>query len=69
MKIQSVMVPGSVVTAKTAAGYLSRVAAQLLSNISTESAMVLAEIEQRIVSAGFLTWEECETIEIKAMAN
>ncbi len=68
MKPYSVMVPGSVVTVQTAAGYLSRIAAHLLSDISTESALVLAEIEQRIVSAGFLTWEECEAIEIKAMA-
>lgn len=66
MKQIAIKVPGSVVTAKTAADYLKRVAAHLLNNISIESALVLNEIEERIVNAGFLTWEQVEEIEASA---
>jgi len=67
MKPIAINVPGSVVTKETAPGYLLRVAKILLSEITMESSVVLEEIEERIVNAGFLTWPECEEIEIKAM--
>ena len=60
----SISVPGSVITAKTAAGYLARIAARLLADGSMEACCVLAEIEERIVRAGFLTPSQCEDIEI-----
>lgn len=68
MKTIAINVPGSVVTAKTAADYIARIADYLLSGISTESAKVLDEIEERIVNAGLLTWEQVEEIEANAMA-
>lgn len=64
MKTISISVPGSVITAKTAAGYLFRIASMLLSDGSMEACCVLSEIESRIVNAGFLTWEQVEEIEI-----
>ena len=66
MKSISINVPGSVVTAKTAPAYLKRVAAHLLNDISVASTLVLNEIEERIVNAGFLTWEQVEEIEASA---
>lgn len=66
MKTIAINVPGSVITAQTAAAYLARIAADLLGSISVESALVLNEIEERIVNAGFLTWEQVEEIEANA---
>lgn len=66
MKAISLSVPGSVITAKTAAAYLTRIAAYLLADLTMESSVVLADIEDRIVRAGFLTWEQVEEIEISA---
>ena len=65
MKPYTISVPGSVISAKTARGYLRRTAAFLLSpaRFSMESCAVLSDIESRIVSAGFLTWEQAEQIE------
>ena len=53
MKPYGIAVPGSVISAKTAAGYLRRTAAFLLSpaRFSMESCAVLSDIESRIVSA------------------
>ena len=67
MKTLSISVPGSVVTSKTARGYLLKLAKHLLNDLSIESSIVLTEIEERIVSAGFLTWEQVEKIEIEAL--
>lgn len=67
MKTYGIIVPGSVVTKETAPGYLLQVAKMLQREITMESSIVLSEIESRIVKAGFLTWTECEEIEIKAM--
>ncbi len=67
MKPYGITVPGSVITKETAPGYLKRIAKMLLHEITMESSVVLSEIEERIVKAGFLTWAECEKIEIEAM--
>ena len=67
MKTSSISVPGSVITNKTAEGYLLRLAKHLLNDLSMESSIVLTEIEERIVNAGFLTWEQVEKIEIEAL--
>lgn len=71
MKPYGIAVPGSVISAKTAPGYLRRTAAYLMSpaKFSMEACAVLADIESRIVSAGFLTWEQVEQIEEEAAAN
>lgn len=68
MKTIAINVPGSVVTANTAADYIARIASYLLSDITLESAKVIDEIEERIVNAGFLTWEQVEEIEANAIA-
>lgn len=71
MKPYGIAVPGSVISAKTAPGYLRRTAAYLMSpaKFSMEACAVLADIESQIVSAGFLTWEQVETIEEEAAAD
>lgn len=66
MKPYGIAVPGSVVTAKTARGYLLRLAGRILADLSLEGSVVLSEVEERIVRAGFLSWEEVEQIEIEA---
>lgn len=67
MKVISISVPGSVITKKSAAGYLERVARYLFGKTEPEAMYVLGDIETRIVDAGFLTWPEIEEIEIKAI--
>jgi hypothetical protein len=67
MKTLSIQVPGSVITQKTARGYLLRLASHLLNDLSIESSVVLTEIEERIVNAGFMDWEQIEQIEIEAI--
>lgn len=67
-KPYAVAVPGSVVTAKTAPDYVKRAARHFLGNFSAEGAYALAEIESRIVSAGLLTWEQVEQLEVEAFA-
>ena len=68
MKPYAISVPGSVISRQTAPGYLRRTAAFLLApaRFSMESCAVLSDIESRIVSAGFLTWDEVEQIETEA---
>ena len=67
--MQSLPVPGSVLTKETAPGYLERVASYLLKDLTLESSVVLSDIERLMVDAGFLTWEECEAIEIAAASS
>ncbi len=68
MKPYAIMVPGSVVSKKTAPGYLLRTAKFLFSReLTNESCLVLHQIESDIVNAGFLTWDEVEEIEIEAL--
>lgn len=68
MKPYAISVPGSVISRQTASGYLRRTAAFLLApaRFSMESCAVLSDIESRIVSAGFLTWDEVKAIETEA---
>jgi len=67
MKIASILVPGSVVTSQTARQYLLRLASILLNDLSYESCIVLNEIEEKIVAAGFLDWKQIEQIEIESI--
>ena len=65
--MKALIVPGSLITKKTARGYLKRIARRLQEDLTMEKAIVLDEIEERIVAAGFMDWEEVEAIEIEAM--
>ncbi|MCC8014057.1 MAG: hypothetical protein LIO87_02595 [Eubacterium sp.] len=66
MKPYGILVPSSVVTKMTAAGYLKRIAKMLLENPTIASCAALDTIEAKIVDAGFLTWEQAEEIEAEA---
>ena len=59
------MVPGSIVTRETAPGYLRRVARMMLNPVTMASSMALTQIEEKIVGAGLMTWEEAEEIEME----
>lgn len=63
MKTIAISVPGSVVTKDTACDYLRRIIAYFVNDISIEGMKVLDEIEECIVNAGFLNWDEVEDIE------
>lgn len=65
--MKSLIVPGSLITEKTAGGYLLRIARRLQQDMTMESSVVLYEIEKKIVEAGLLSWPEVEDIEIKAI--
>lgn len=67
MKPYGIIVPGSVVTAKTAPDYLRRMVAYVYQDLTVASSLFLADVEQRLVSAGFLTWEQCEAIELQTI--
>ena len=67
MKPIAITVPGSVITNDTAAEYLHRIAKMLQQDLTIEKSVVLSEIEDRIVRAGFLNWEQVEEIEISAL--
>lgn len=66
--MKAINVLGSVVTAQTAASYLTRLAKIVYGDLDMGSALVFDDQAERIVSAGFLTWEEVEAIEINAIA-
>ena len=68
-KPYAISVPGSVVTEQTAPVYVKRAARFFLSKSDAAAWQVLAEIEGRIVSAGLLTWEQCERLEIEAFVS
>ena len=63
--MDAVMVPGSIVTRETAPGYLRRVARMMLNPVTMASSMALTQIEEKIVGAGLMTWEEAEEIEME----
>lgn len=67
-KPYAISVPGSVVTKQTAPGYVKRAARFFLSRSSDGAWQALTEIENRIASAGLLTWEQCEQLEIEAFS-
>lgn len=66
-KATSVMVPGSVVTQRTAKDYLIRLSRIIYNDLSIESSVVLHEIEERLVNAGYIDWNEANEIEIEAL--
>ena len=67
MKVYGISITGTIITKETASGYLLRVAKILQQNLTMESSIVLDEIEERIIKAGFLTKAQCEEIEIRAL--
>lgn len=62
--MKALNIVGTVVTSKTAAGFIMRMAR--LSDRDLSGALVLDEIESKVVEAGFLTWEQVEAFEAKA---
>lgn len=68
MKQYAIAVPGSVVTQKTAAAYIARLIGYFMNDSSLAMSNVITDAEERIVNAGFMTWDEIEQIEIRAMA-
>lgn len=58
---------GTVITQKTAAGYLKRIAKRIYNDLDMAGSIVFDEEAKKIVAAGWLTWEEIEKIEIAAM--
>ena len=71
MKSYGIRVPGSVVTKKTAPGYLKRMCIRFMRDrdLTMEASRFLSDIETRIVNAGFIGWNEIEQIEIKAISE
>lgn len=69
MRLRGLKVPGSVVTRATAPGYLERIAKQFYSGLDVNGAFAYDMIAADIVKAGFLTWEQVEEIEIKAVCS
>lgn len=66
---KSIKVPGSVVTKATAPGYLERIARNFYGGLDVSGAYAFDMIAAEIVKAGFLTWEQVEEIEIKAVCS
>ena len=64
--MKAITVLSSVVTAATAADYLTRLAKLTYSDLSRAGAICFDDQAEKIVSAGFLTWENVEEIEITA---
>lgn len=71
MKQYSITVPSSVITKQTAPGYLRRMCAAFMRDrdLTPEAALFLEDIEQRIVNAGFMDWNEIEQAEIDAITT
>lgn len=71
-KMVAVAVPGSVITADTAEGYLSDAVSFLFGDRYEggfwASCDALAGIERRIAESGLMSWDEIEAAEARAMA-
>ena len=67
--MKSLLITGTVITEKNAADYLRRMVKRLfIDNMDMAGSIALDMIEDKLVSAGFFTWEQIEDIEIQAMA-
>ena len=64
--MKAITVLGSVITEQTAADYLARLAKLIYGLLDIYSSTVFDEQAERIVSAGFLDWDQVEEIEISA---
>ena len=65
--MKSMIITGTLITRETAPGYLKRIAGILQRDLTMEASIMLDDIEDRIVKAGWLTWPEVEEIEISAL--
>lgn len=66
--MKSLIITGTLITEKTARGYIKRMAAHLLGDgFDLAACQVLEEIETKVVNAGLLTWEEIGNIEAAYM--
>lgn len=64
--MKSLIITGTLVTAKTAEGYIERMCSYLLGEgFDAAACAVLVEIETKAVNAGLITWEEVGQIEAK----
>ena len=64
--IKSLVITGTLVTAKTVGGYIERMCSYLLGEgFDAAACAVLVEIETKAVNAGLITWEEVGQIEAK----
>lgn len=64
--MKSLVITGTLVTAKTAKGYIERICSFLLGEAFDQaSCTVLEEIETKVVNAGLITWDEIGQIEDK----
>lgn len=64
----SLLVPGSLITKATAAGYITRMYKRFAIDrgLTMEASIMLDNIEREIVKAGFLTWQQVEAAETAA---
>lgn len=68
--MKSLIIAGTVIASKESAKNLvKRLNAHFLSDTSREMAYVIDDHVQSLVTAGFLTWEEVEELEIEAFAQ
>ena len=66
--MKALIVPGSVITNKTAKSYLIKLCKMLYSQtMNIYSANLLSDIEERMVNIGFFDWDEIENIEDLAL--
>ncbi len=64
--MKSLVITGTLVTAKTVGGYIERMCSYLLGEgFDAAACAVLVEIETKAVNAGLITWEEVGQIEAK----
>ena len=62
--MKSLIITGTLITEKTAAGYIDRMCKLLYGEMfDMASCQVLDDIETRVVNAGLLTWEQIGDIE------
>lgn len=69
MKKFAVAVPGSIVTRATAPAYITRLYRfhAIQHDLTLEASIMIQEVEQRIVSAGLMSWADVEAAELAAL--
>ena len=60
-------VTGTVITNKNAAAYVARMIKTAYAALDQHWSIVLDQIETEVVSAGFLTWEQIEALEVEIL--
>lgn len=67
--VKIVSVPGSIITRKTAPNYVARLYRlhAIQRPLTLEASIMIQEVEQRIVSAGLMSWADVEAAELAAL--